>query len=260
MKFRLLAALFACVSLGHAAPPEVKAIGTSPESPAKLAAQEALYVHITYQSEQPLRFQATGWFHGTKKANFMTNPSPVYPAGAGEAVAWMAADPGAQIDELRVVVYDAAWKQLSEVPLPVTAAWHVGIPANPPAAWARELSDAQQRIVSQDLKKTGEGTGSWWDRFVAVLLPFVFASVPGYPLVQAWAFYRLRGARRLASALPLCFMLPTYAFCLYALKQDSNLWPLPAVFLSPVAALLVLGMLIYFRFRPGVPKPEAKTE
>jgi len=45
-------------------------------------------------------------------------------------------------------------------------------------------------------------------------------------------------------------MLPTYAFCVYALGQDSNLWPLPAIFLSPGAALLVVGMLIYFRFRP----------
>lgn len=260
MKFRLLAALFACASLAHAAPPEVKATGTSPESPAQLAAQEALYVRISYQSEQPLRFQATGWFKGTKKANFMTNPSPAYPAGAGEAVAWMAADPGAQIDELRVVVYDAAWKQLSEVPLPVSAAWHAGIPANAPAAWARELSNAQQRIVSQDLRKLSRGTGRGRDGFASVLLSLAFLSVPAYPLLQAWAFYRLRGVRRLLSALPLCFMLPTYAFCLYALQQDSDIWPFPAIFLSPVAALLVGGLLIYFHFRPLPPKTAAPVK
>ena len=260
MRFRLLAVLLACVSAVHAAPPEVKATAISPESPAQLAAQEALYVRLAYQSEQPLRFQAFGYFKGTKKANFMANASPAYPAGAGEALAWMSADPGAQIDELRVVVYDAAWKALSEVPVPVQAAWHAGIPANAPAAWARELSNAQQRAVSQDLEQLGKGTGSLWDRFVSVALPFIFVSVPLYPLLQGWALYRLRGARRLLSAVPLCFMLPTYAFCFYALTKDSNLWPLPAIFLSPVAALMVVGMLIYFRFRPTTPKPAASAE
>jgi len=260
MKLRLLAALFACVSLGRAAPPEVKATATSPEAPARLAAHEALYVRIAYQSDQPLRFQAAGYFHGTKKANFMMNPSPVYPAGRGEAVAWLSADAGARIDEMRVLVQDASWKALGEVPLPVQAAWHAGIPANAPADWARELSKAQQRLLSQDLQQLGKGTGTPWDRFVDAALPFLFLSVPFYPLVQAWALYRQRGARRLLAAVPLAFMLPTYAFCLYALSQDSNLWPLPAIFLSPVAALLVIGMLIYFHFRPVTPKPATSHE
>ncbi|MEJ1972287.1 MAG: hypothetical protein WDM96_07435 [Lacunisphaera sp.] len=260
MRFRLLAALFACVSLGHAASPEVKATATSPESPApaRRAGGALRPPHVPIGTAAAL--PSLRLFQGHEEGEFHDERLPAYPAGTGEALAWTAADPGAQIDELRVIVYDAAWKQLGEVPLPVQAAWHAGTPANAPAPWARELSNAQQRLVSQDLQQTSRGTGGWWDRFVGILMPVVFISLPGYPLLQAWACYRLRGARRLLAALPLCFMLPTYAFCLYALRQDSNLWPLPAIFLSPVAALLVAGLLIYFHFRPLPPRPASSAE
>jgi hypothetical protein len=255
-----LAVLLGSFARAGAATPELQLTATSPELPARLAAQEAFYVRIAYQSDQPLRFQAAGYFQGAKKANLMMNPSPVYPAGSGEAVAWIAGDAGTVIDEVRVVGHDARWKPLREVSLPAAAAWHAGIAANPPAAWARELNNAQQQLVGRDLQQASQGTGGLWDRIVDAVMPFVFGSIAAYPLLQAFALWRLRGARRLLAALPLTFMLPTYAFCIYALWKNSNLWPLPAIFLSPVAALLVLGMLIYFRFKrlPTAEPPPAK--
>lgn len=250
---RLIPALAFPLAFGlaaQAASPVVKATATSPASPATLAPQQPLYVRVEYQSGQPLRFQAAGYFHGEKRARFSVNPSPVYPAGAGEAVVWFAADAGALVDEIRVLAYDQNWKLLDTVAWPVTAAWHAGVAPAPPAAWAKELSDAQQRIVTQDMKRLAENPRGPWATLLGWLMPLVFLSVPGYPLLQAYAFYRLRGPRRLLSALPLSFMLPTYAYCLYALSRDSNLWPLFAIFLSPLALLVVWGVLWFNRRNP----------
>jgi hypothetical protein len=237
----------------RAAPPVVRATATSPESPASLAPNEPLYVRVEYHSDQPLRFQAAGYWHGKKRERFSVNPSPVYPPGAGEAVVWFAGEPGAQVDEIRVLVHDQNWRPLDSVALPVTAAWHAGVARTPPAAWAKELSGAQQRNVSQDMRKSAEHSGGWFDTLLAILLPLAFLSVPGYPILQGYAFYRLRGPRRLISALPLSFMLPVYAFCLYALSLESNLWPLYAIFLSPVAFVIVWGVLWYNRSKPPAP-------
>ena len=248
-----LALIFALGAAGHAAPPEVKATATSPESPATLAPQQSLYVRVEYQSDQPLRLQASGYLRGIKGERFMVNASPAYAAGTGEALVWLAGDPGARIDEIRVLVHDQNWKLLTTVSVPVQAAWHAGITGTEPAAWVKPLNDAQQHPVGQDLKKSSGIVRGLWSFFASGFVALAFLSVPGYPILQVYAFYRLRGPRRLLSALPLSFMLPTYAFCLYALSRDSNLWPLYAIFLSPVAFLIVGGMLLYDRRRPAPP-------
>lgn len=69
----------------------VELIETSPKSPVILNQDEALYVLIRYKSDQPLRFQAIGENLRQKimdSARF--NPSQAYPAGEGEAIAWVA--------------------------------------------------------------------------------------------------------------------------------------------------------------------------
>lgn len=244
---------FAMVLVAQASMPVVRATASSPESPATLAPQQALYVRVDYQSDQALRFQATGYFHNVKHERVLMNASPAYPAGNGEALVWLAADPGARIDEVRVLVYDQNWKLLTSVPYTIQAAWHAGVTAREPAVWAKTLSDAQQHIVGRDLQQAGQTGTGFWGAFVGWLMPLIFLSVPGYPILQVYAFFRLRGPRRLLSALPLSFMLPTYAFCLYALSRDSNLWPLYAIFLSPLAILIVWGMLWYNRRNPSAP-------
>jgi hypothetical protein len=66
-------------------------------------------------------------------------------------------------------------------------------------------------------------------------------------LLQVYALWKLRGPARLLSALPLSFMLPIYGYCLYALTQGSNLWPLYAIFASPVALIITLVVVIVAR-------------
>lgn len=60
-----------------------------------------------------------------------------------------------------------------------------------------------------------------------------------------------RGTWRLIAALPLLVMIPTYAFCLFALWRGSNLWPISAIFLSPPAAIVV-GIALFAGSRKKV--------
>lgn len=127
-------------------PPVVRAVAVTPEPGSRLAAGQNLYVRVAYESDQPLRFQAKGYLGGMKRDQMANNPSPVFPAGAGEAVVWLFGQAGARIDEVRVHVYDARWGHLFEVPVPLVAEWRAGVAATPQAAWAAELLAAQARI------------------------------------------------------------------------------------------------------------------
>lgn len=231
-------------------PPVVRITGVTPEPANRLASGQNLYVRVAYESDQPLRFQAAGYYQGQKKNQLMMNASATYPAGKGEGLAWLFGEPGARIDEVRVVVYDGKWQSLTEVSVPVQAEWHAGVPEAADAPWARELSDAQQRAVNQAMTEPPVPSSlveKVWFALSAVFVPLAFLSVPGYPLLQLYAFWTLRGPARLLSALPLSFMLPVYAFCLYALSKDSNLWPLTAIFASPVALIITLAVVIVTR-------------
>jgi hypothetical protein len=233
-------------------PPIVRAVAVTPDPAKRLAPQQALYIRIAYESAQPLRFQAAGYFQGKKHERLMMNPSATYPAGKGEAISWVAGDPGARLDEIRVRVCDAGWKQLFEVATPIQAEWHAGIPSAPTAPWAKTLSDAQQHAVGEALKNPPPPSSlieRLWVGLATVLVPLAFLSVPGYPILQVYAFFKLRGPARLLSALPLSFMLPVYAFCIYALNKESNLWPLSAIFASPVAFIITLAVVIVARRR-----------
>jgi hypothetical protein len=240
----LLGALCWCVGVAVAAPPEVKVTATSPESAATLARQKPLYARIAYTSDQLLRFQATGYLNGRKNDVFALNPSPLYPAGSGEAVAWISGDPGARIDELRVTAYDDHWKPLRLVRVPIAVAWDEGGSGNPPADWARNLSDIQQKQVSGDFRRSAEKADE--DKHAERIMMIIPASVVIYPVLQIAAFVWLRGKRRKWSALPLLFMVPAYGHAILALIADSNLWPIFVIFASPLALLFEAALLLFF--------------
>jgi len=248
---RLLAImLLGSGALAHAAVPVVKVTETSPEPPVRLRPHEPLYLRIEYQSEQPLRFQAVAYQQGQKPSGFFRNPSQLYPAGSGEAIAWVAAPGSAEIDVVRVVAFDERGQPVTETPLIVAARWNVDFRANPPASWAQTLSNAQQLAVYPPKPPPPPPEPTLRERAVRTLTPVAFVAAPAYPILQIVAFLRLRGGRRLVSALPLLFMLPGYALCLRALSAGSNLWPVWLVLLSPLAVVFVLGTLLYARWRP----------
>jgi hypothetical protein len=72
--------------------------------------------------------------------------------------------------------------------------------------------------------------------------------VPGYFVLQVWALVRLRGGWRIAASVPLLGAVPTIAWSLYALSQESNLWPLTFIFFAPVGSLYLVVLALLHRF------------
>ena len=227
------------------AAPSVAAVTASltavdPESPATLGSGQSLYVKVEYESDQPLRVQGQG-ARGGQTVPGMTNGSPVYPAGRGTALAWIAYRGPETIDEMRVELSDARWQHITTVGVSVQATWTAIPGARDPAPWVRALNDAQQRAISADMNRAVSGPAAMLSGALAMI--FV-GCVPLYPVLQAFALWRLRGGFRLAASSALFLMLPIYVFCLWALSRDSNLWPVTAIFASPVAVAWLVGVLL----------------
>jgi hypothetical protein len=73
----------------------------------------------------------------------------------------------------------------------------------------------------------------------------VMLGVPGYFLLQFVMWLGLRGRWCSAALFPLIFAVPVAIWCLVALTQESNLWPLPFILFAPLgtAYLLVLALV-----------------
>jgi hypothetical protein len=241
----LIGAVMTAAAFAQEPAVEVRAVTPGTE---RLAANQSLYLSIAYAYPAPLRFQARGYWQGEPRARMVNNPAPAYPAGQGDAIVWLAGEAGVQIDEVRVRVTDAQWTLLREVSFPISIEWRAGAAEIPAAFWAAEMMAAQRDLPPVPTAAKRSPFGWLFSGLMLLLVPVAFVSVPGYPLLQVLALVKLRGSLRLLSALPLAFMLPVYAFCLYALTQGSNLWPLYAVFASPVA-LVITGIVFFIGLR-----------
>jgi hypothetical protein len=81
------------------------------------------------------------------------------------------------------------------------------------------------------------------DPFVEILIPIgIFGGLFIYPALQYVAARRMRGPWRFWALLPLAPMGFVLVITLYALWGQSNVWPLPLIFVAP-PTLLYLGVL-----------------
>lgn len=212
---------------------------TSPASPAVLHQDEALYVLIHYQSEQPLRFQAIGTYLGAEiKTNARMNPSQAYPAGEGQAIAWVSYYKPTEIDSVKVTVYNANWRALETKSLSLSATWQEDYRkvAHPKAPWVNELNQQQQASVTAKQQPL-----STWD---ILFIKLLFWSIPIYWILQLLTLWKWSGTWRKIACIPLFFSIPLLIYTVFALFAGSNLWPLMMLFITPVLLLLLLIIMI----------------
>lgn len=227
----LLAALLlplTSICMAEQTAPTVEIVAIAPADDA-LAINDPLYIHIRYSSSEPLRFQAQASGSGAKEAGAMMNPSPAYPAGEGEAIAWIAFRQYFKPDSITLRVSSHSWKTLSEIPVVSNVFWSPGADSKPRPEWANRLSNEQQAVTSQQLQAahTNDGGGDW--------LIFLMAwSVPGYFLLQGWVWLRWHDRWRKAGLLPLWAGVPATGHAVFALLMGSNLWPIVMLFVLPV--------------------------
>jgi hypothetical protein len=249
LSLSLLAALLAPAAADDA--PTVTVAATDPAAGSALGRYGALYIRFTYSSPAPIRVQARGYRDGKPvDAGASFNPAPPYPAGAGEGIAWVAYDTASFIDEVRLDVFDAAFKPVKTVILPARFAW-VQMPeeGRQRADWAARLSSAQQQAVSTAAR---ESNSSASDIFVGGL---VMLAVPGYFVLQFLTTFFWRGRWRLASLLPLIVMVPAAGHASFALAAGSNLWPILVILAAPFALLYLVVLGAAWGVMRAVPRP-----
>lgn len=80
-----------------------------------------------------------------------------------------------------------------------------------------------------------------WGALIAVGL---WGGILLYPPLQALALWRLEGWVRRAAFVPALIMVPVLAQAAYAYAHNSNLWPIFIIFLSPLANVFLLVVLL----------------
>jgi hypothetical protein len=77
------------------------------------------------------------------------------------------------------------------------------------------------------------------------LIIFVgFAAAIAYVPLQVYTWMSWSGRWRIAALLPILGMVPIIGITVIALAQESNLWPLPLIFTSPIASLYLFGLVV----------------
>jgi hypothetical protein len=236
----LLVALFALcfASATSAAAPDVRIVATDPALPAELGRAEALYLRLSYRSDAPLRFQASGFAAGSEvKVGERMNPAPLHPAGEGEARVWAGYGEPARLDQIRVTVMDEKWRVVQVLALPVAASWSaVPAEARTRAEWVARLGAAEEALFAGPASAPGAGL------LGSLSMALLTIGVPGYFVLQPLFAWRFAGGWRIAALAPLAVMAPAFAHAAYALAAGSNLWPIVVVLSAPFLFLYLCGL------------------
>lgn len=154
--FLIALALLPCLAQAQQPAVDIQILETDPSPGAVLHANEPMYLRLQYQADTPLRFQVMGFLNGEQREQQASlNPAPVYPAGSGEALAWISYSAKTDIDELRVIAFDGDWENIQEVPLAIEMHWS-GRPSKmwrQPAEWAQQLNAQQQTLPAGPMEQ-----------------------------------------------------------------------------------------------------------
>jgi hypothetical protein len=72
----------------------------------------------------------------------------------------------------------------------------------------------------------------------------IWGGTLGYPILQYLAIKRMSGAWRVFAYLPLIPMAVVIVVTVMATFQESNIWPVLLIFVSPVLLVYLLALLV----------------
>lgn len=230
MTARVLWVLVACLALAGpapAAPASARVLETWPPGESlTLPVRQSLYVRIAYQSEQPLRVWARPYFRG-EEVDAASNPSPLHPAGSGEALGWFFfMEPGLEVDEVRITSGNGNGV-LGSVPVRIVAGGGRPAAASEPAWVATLKAESEALSAAADRERASQPAGVA-DLLLSGLLMLLPLAVLSVLLAPAWGLWRWRGGWRLAAALPAGLMALVVLRILVDTIRDPtshNLWP-----------------------------------
>ena len=230
-------AVVASLAAGEEQAVEFRIADSHPGLSGRLGAGEQLYLNLAYKSSRPLRFRAEGHAGGQQvSAGATTNIAPPYPAGEGEALVWIAYRQPVTLDEIRIAALDEKWKPLASIKAPARLEWGAAAGRRPRPEWAERLNREQQEMGRLQSQKASEG----YALIGGVMITISMFSILGYLVLQPLLAWKYTGRWRIAALVPLLAVVPLFGQALYALKADSNLWPIGLIFFMPLAFLFLL--------------------
>ena len=236
---------------GEYSVPSVRIMQSHPALFGQLAGDQTVFVRLAYKSDTTVRFQIEGYAKGEKVTETRSNPKPRYPAGEGEALVWMAFDPPAVIDELKITILDDRWQPLAVKIVQAGLRWENEAPATGAArpAWVARLDNAQQILAAVPEPKPADAPKDLIPR--EWILPLAWAFVAAYVVLQVPMALWLTGKWRLAARVPLLATVPFFLYAIGAFSAGSNLWSLVLLLAAPFVLVYLVGLLAvrFFAFR-----------
>jgi len=238
----LVFAFLAVFALSDAAaePVSISVAQSSAAPGASLPRWGAIYLDIAYSADQPVRIQAQGFNGNASPKGQAMNASVAYPAGDGHALAWISFSEPAEIDRIRITLYDTNFKPLAATDEPFQARWSAEPAATkaPQPKWVVSLRQEEDRIAAEYTAAHPPQP----DFAGTLLFILMYLSVPAYFVAQAYCAVRFSGGWRVAALAPLILMAPVLAFTVFAGAAGSNLWPLYLLFAAPFGTLYFIGL------------------
>ena len=233
-----MASLYAGSASAQPAAPAVRLqlAAIDPPASSRLKRGEAFYARVLYETDREIRIW--GRAKGADKMPGKSHPSPVYGPGSGDALIWFSLDVPGAVEVLRIqAVPRDSEAAVAELEFPVKLRWEDDAPRLPRAVWVGPMvAEHQQRVQEHVLSAPSTG----WNVFAMLL----FACTPAYLALQAFAFWRMRRRYSLAFWLPVGAMGLVYVLALLGAMAGSNLAPIWVVFMSPLALIYVIVLLI----------------
>jgi hypothetical protein len=207
-----------------------------------LGNNERLYLGISYESDQPVRFQPSALHLGKKReVGARTGTARLHASGKAKALTWIAFDNPTHIDEVIVTVYDEAWQPLATESIMTETFWTEVImtSAREQAGWVTALQK-KERVKSDYLFDASPKRPDIVSDTFFVLSLF---SIPIYIFLQIQMLRRYRLRWRELATVPLVTALPLtiYAFWV-GIGFNLRLWPPFFMYFSLIACIYLLTL------------------
>ena len=247
----LVAVMLALPALGAAAEPAVRVVATDPDVEATLGRDEAFYVRIEFNADEPVSIWARPFFQGKEVQRAKSNPSFPH-SGWGFALGWFSLDGPDAVDQVRIKLGGGKPYREWEAYLYPVRLTGTGMPvaqrARPP--WVEELlREEQERSRQAYEQRMNEPVSTGGMLFMMFFMLAVLALLvvgAGAPL---WGVWKWRGGWRIGAAVPALVM----AFVIGRIVVDTaldptshNLWPFEILMWGGASAV-VMGVLALLR-------------
>lgn len=221
-----------------------------PGSVVTLGSNQSFYLHLNYQSDQPVQIWAQPYFHG-KTVNAGSNPSRVYPVGSGEALGWFFLfKPGTQVDEVRITAGDGSLggtPLVTTYPVQITGS-NQPVTAHSKPDWVTRLKALDAAAQKADYERRMNAPISIGEEilFSGFMLGMLALGILGFA-TPAWGLWRWHGGWRIASAVPAALMVFVMLRIFVGVSADPtshNLWPFEILQTGTLCIVIMICLVI----------------